>query len=60
MKYAALDKRNSELLSNLVQKYSEKAQYLVISHNDNVITDADSIYGVSMQDNVSKVISLKI
>ncbi len=57
---AALDSRNSELLSNLIQKYSRKAQYIVISHNDKVITDADQIYGVSMQEGVSKVVSLKI
>ncbi len=57
---AALDKRNSELLSKLIKKYSDKAQYIVISHNDQIITEADQIYGVSMQDGVSKVISLKI
>lgn len=57
---AALDKRNSELLSKLIQKYAEKAQYLVISHNDSVITEAVSLYGVSMQDSISKVVSLKV
>ncbi|QQG38607.1 MAG: chromosome segregation protein SMC [Candidatus Woesearchaeota archaeon] len=58
---AALDKHNSEKLSKLIKKYAEKAQYIVISHNDNVITEADQIYGVSMQSNgISKVVSLKI
>lgn len=57
---AALDKRNSELLSGLIKKYSEKAQYIVISHNDHIITEADQIYGVSMQDGVSKIVSLRI
>jgi len=57
---AALDKRNSETLSKLVAKYSEKAQYIVISHNDTIISEADQIYGVSMQDGISKVISLKV
>lgn len=57
---AALDKRNSELLSKLIEKYSANAQYIVISHNDALITEADRIYGVSMQEGVSKVISLKI
>jgi chromosome segregation protein len=57
---AALDKRNSSLLSDLIKSYAGKAQYLVISHNDGVITDAEYIYGVSMQDNVSKTISLKV
>jgi len=57
---AALDKRNSELLSKLIGKYAKGAQYIVISHNDSVISEADVIYGVSMQDGMSKVVSLKI
>ena len=57
---AALDKANSELLSKLISKYSDKAQYILISHNDNVITQADQIYGITMQDGVSKIVSLKI
>ncbi|MAG78024.1 hypothetical protein CL616_01525, partial [archaeon] len=57
---AALDKRNSELLSKLISKYAKGAQYIVISHNDSVIGEADVIYGVSMQDGISKVVSLKI
>jgi chromosome segregation protein len=57
---AALDKKNSEMLSRLVKKYSDYAQYLVISHNDTIITEADQIYGVSMQDGISKVVSLKV
>ena len=57
---AALDKKNSELLSKLIAKYSKGAQYIVISHNDAIISEADTIYGVTMQDGVSKVLSLKV
>ncbi len=57
---AALDKANSEKLSKLIGQYSRNAQYIVISHNDNIITEAQQIYGVSMQQGVSKVVSLKI
>jgi chromosome segregation protein len=58
---AALDKHNSERLAKLVRKYTEKAQYIVISHNDALISEADNLYGVSMdQDGISKVTSLKI
>ena len=57
---AALDKRNSEMLARLIEKYSEKAQYIVISHNDAIITGAENIYGVSMQEGISKVVSLKV
>lgn len=58
---AALDKKNSEKLSQLVKKYSDKAQYILISHNDGVILEASTLYGVSMDENgVSNVVSLKI
>lgn len=58
---AALDKTNSDLLSKMIGKYAKKAQYVIISHNDQVISEADQIYGVSMQKNgISKIVSLKI
>lgn len=58
---AALDKRNSEKLGQLIKKYCDRAQYIVISHNDQLISMADNLYGVSMNEHgMSKVISLKI
>ena len=57
---AALDKHNSEKLSKLIKQYSNRAQYIVISHNDAVITEADQIYGISMQQGISKIIGLKL
>ena len=58
---AALDKANAERLANLVNKYSEKAQYIMISHNDGVISSAKTLYGVSMDhDGISNVVSLKL
>ncbi|MAG52678.1 MAG: chromosome segregation protein SMC [Nanoarchaeota archaeon] len=58
---AALDKRNSEKLSNLLKNYSDKAQYIVITHNDAIIHSASQLYGVSMRENgISNVVSLKI
>ncbi|HLD05076.1 MAG TPA: chromosome segregation protein SMC [Candidatus Nanoarchaeia archaeon] len=58
---AALDKRNSEKLGKLLKAYSTKAQYVVISHNDAVISESDTLYGVSMDPSaISKVTSLKV
>ena len=58
---AALDKHNSHRLAELLRKYSEKAQYVVISHNDGVISAADHLYGVSMNEHgISQVVSLKV
>ncbi|MBN1923616.1 MAG: chromosome segregation protein SMC [Nanoarchaeota archaeon] len=58
---AALDKENATRFGKLCKQYSEKAQFLTISHNDNVISEADYLYGISMNpDGVSKVITLKL
>jgi chromosome segregation protein len=57
---AALDKRNSERLAGLLAKYMQKGQYIIISHNDEIISRATNLYGVSMHDGISKIISLKV
>jgi chromosome segregation protein len=57
---AALDKKNSERLAGLLKKYMRQGQYIVITHNDEVISNATNLYGVSMHDGVSKVVSLKV
>jgi len=59
---AALDKHNSEKLAKLIRSYCKDAQYIIISHNDAVISEADNLFGVSMnkEDSISKVTSLKI
>jgi len=58
---AALDKRNSQKLAELIRKYTDRAQYVVISHNDGIISEADILYGVSMNEHgMSNIVSLKI
>jgi len=57
---AALDKHNSELLAALIKKYMTTGQYIIITHNDTLISEATNLYGVSMQENMSKIISLKV
>jgi len=57
---AALDRRNSERLANLLKRYMNNGQYIVITHNDSLITESPIIYGVSMQDKISKVVSLEV
>ncbi|MBS3165543.1 chromosome segregation protein SMC [Candidatus Woesearchaeota archaeon] len=57
---AALDKQNALTLAKLIRDYSTRAQYIMISHNDSVISEADTLFGVSMNDGVSKITSLRI
>jgi chromosome segregation protein len=57
---AALDKRNSERLGNLLKKYMSAGQYIIITHNDEIISQASTMYGISMHDGISKVMSMKL
>src|SRR3989339_334602 len=57
---AALDKKNSERLADLLKRYMKHGQYIVITHNDEIISNATNLYGVSMHDGISKIISLKV
>ncbi len=57
---AALDKRNSERLASLLNQYMKSGQYIVVTHNDAIILDSQVLYGVSMHEGVSKILSLKI
>jgi len=57
---AALDKVNSVRVANLIKKQSKLAQFIVISHNDHIVREADQIYGISMEDGESKVIGIEL
>ncbi|MEK6860031.1 MAG: chromosome segregation SMC family protein [Nanoarchaeota archaeon] len=58
---AALDRRNSEKLAYLLKKYMKEGQYLIITHNDSIISESSNVlYGVSMQEGISKVLSLEV
>ncbi|MBW3011508.1 AAA family ATPase, partial [Candidatus Woesearchaeota archaeon] len=58
---AALDKQNSEKLAQLLKSYCDRAQYIVISHNDAIISEASYLYGISMNDQgVSQITTLEL
>jgi len=57
---AALDKPNTKKIVQLIKKYSENGQFIVISHNDVTVQNADSVYGVSMEEGESKVIGIRM
>ncbi len=58
---AALDRRNSEKLAYLLKKHMKKGQYLIITHNDSIISESSNIlFGVSMQEGISKVLSIEV
>lgn len=57
---AALDKANTHKIVNLIKKYSSESQFIVISHNDFTIQEADCVFGVSIEDGVSKVFGIRM
>ncbi len=58
---AALDKTNSEKLGELINNYTKNAQFIIISHNDELVGNADYLYGVSMKPNgISQIVSIKL
>ncbi|MCD6381962.1 MAG: chromosome segregation protein SMC, partial [Candidatus Aenigmarchaeota archaeon] len=57
---AALDKVNTKKIVEFIKKYSKYTQFIVVSHNDITIKEADNVYGVTMEDGVSKVFSIKM
>ncbi len=57
---AALDKVNTKKVVDLIKEYSKVSQFLMISHNDISLKEADAVYGVSMEDGESKIVAIRM
>lgn len=58
---AALDEENARRFAEIIKEFSEKTQFLIVTHNRATMEAADVLYGITMgDDGVSKVLSLKI
>jgi chromosome segregation ATPase len=57
---AALDKANTKRIAGLIRKHSKLAQFIIISHNDQLIREADQVYGVSMEEGESKILGIQL
>ncbi len=57
---APLDDANIGKYVNLIQDFSENTQFLIVTHNKKTMEAADTLYGITMQENgISKVVSVK-
>lgn len=57
---AALDDSNIERFFSLLKEFSDKTQFIIITHNKKTMEYSDAIYGVTMQETgISKIISAK-
>ena len=58
---AILDDLNIDRFLQLLGQYSQRAQFIVVTHQKRTMEAADSLYGVSMgSDGISKVISRRL
>ena len=57
---ATLDKVNTGRVVSLIKKQSRDAQFIVISHNDGLVREADQIFGVTMDSGESKVMGIEL
>jgi chromosome segregation protein len=58
---AALDDLNIDRFLNLIHRYSDRAQFIIVTHQKRTMDAADVLYGVSMGgDGITKVVSRKL
>ena len=58
---APLDDTNIDKFNNIIRKFSDKSQFIIVSHNKRTIASTDIIYGVTMvEQGVSKVVAVDI
>ncbi len=54
-----LDKVNAERMARYIKKLSKRAQFIVVSHRDVVIKEADQVIGVYMKEGGSSFIEIR-
>ncbi len=57
---APLDKQNSKKLSLLFKNLGKRSQFIVVSHNDTLISNADAVIGVTKSNGESKALGLQL
>ncbi len=54
---APLDDANVEKFTNMIRKFSDNSQFIIVTHNKQTMSTVDVIYGVTMQEaGVSKLV----
>jgi chromosome segregation protein len=56
---AALDEANSRKYADMIERLSDRSQLILITHNRETMSRASVIYGVTMMQGVSELLSIK-
>ncbi|MCF8267660.1 MAG: hypothetical protein K9I69_06220, partial [Ignavibacteriales bacterium] len=57
---APLDDANVDRFTNLLDKFSNNTQFIVVTHNKRTMEAAETLYGVTMQEEgVSKIAAVR-
>jgi chromosome segregation protein len=57
---AALDKENSRKLADLIKQMSSNTQFIVVTHNDTMLTNSDVALGVTRTEDGSKIVGVQL
>lgn len=57
---AALDEMNVSRFCDILQRLAQHTQFIVITHNRVTMTAAQVLYGVSMRESVSRLLSIRL
>ena len=57
---AALDEANAGRFARLLREFSAAAQFVIVTHNRITIDAMEVLYGVTMEEGVSRVLSMKV
>ncbi len=57
---AALDEQNARRFANLLKEFSAKTQFIVVTHNRATMEVAHALYGVTINNGISQLVSLKL
>ncbi len=58
---AALDEANSRRFAKILSELSDRTQFILITHNRQIMKEASTLYGVTMRgDGISELLSIKL
>lgn len=57
---AALDEANARKFGEMLARMTKRTQFVVVTHNRATMVHAHAIYGVTMEEGISRVLSMKL